>query len=427
MLANYLKVAVKVLLRRKFFTAISLFGISFTLVVLMVATAILDHVVAPLPPETRQHRTLGVYAARMVGEHINMYTQPGFALLDRYARDLPGVERMSIFSTALVSSYLNESRLQSILKRTDGEFWKILDFDFLEGGPFSAHDVEKARFVAVINATTRRRFFGDAPALGRTIEADGQRFQVVGVVPDVPELRSVPFADIWVPLTTFKSDAYRRELMGGFTAIFLATNRDDFPLIKHAFRARMKTVEPPRDFQRVLAVPETSLEHAASLLAGQADGVIHGYGFLVRSLDRETGEISLARFWAAAGLLTLLFMLLPTLNLVNLSVSRILERASEVGVRKAFGASSRALVGQFMVENVVVTVVGGAVGFVLSRLILDAFGERGLLTYTRFSLNGRVFLYGLGLALFFGVLSAAYPAWRMSRLPPVEALRGSAR
>ena len=45
-------------------------------------------------------------------------------------------------------------------------------------------------------------------------------------------------------------------------------------------------------------------------------------------------------------------MLLPAVNLVNLNVSRIMERASEIGVRKAFGASSRALVGQFVVENV---------------------------------------------------------------------------
>ena len=44
-------------------------------------------------------------------------------------------------------------------------------------------------------------------------------------------------------------------------------------------------------------------------------------------------------------------MLLPTVNLVNINLSRILERASEIGVRKAFGASSRTLVGQFVVEN----------------------------------------------------------------------------
>ena len=58
MLKNYLKMAVKVLLRRKFFTFISLFGISFTLIVLMVAVAFLDHAFAPFPPEVNKDRTL---------------------------------------------------------------------------------------------------------------------------------------------------------------------------------------------------------------------------------------------------------------------------------------------------------------------------------------------------------------------------------
>ncbi|PYQ53201.1 MAG: hypothetical protein DMF78_09580 [Acidobacteria bacterium] len=61
MLASYLRLAYKVFLRRKFFTAVSLFGISFTLVVLMVSVAVLDHVLAAMPPETRQDRTLGLF------------------------------------------------------------------------------------------------------------------------------------------------------------------------------------------------------------------------------------------------------------------------------------------------------------------------------------------------------------------------------
>jgi putative ABC transport system permease protein len=420
MLRNYLKIAFKVLLRRKFFTAISLFGTSFTLVVLMVATAVFDHAVARMPPETRQDRTLGVYFARMIGEHNRWYSEPGYLFLDRYTRDLPGVERMSIFSKpALVNSYLNGVRIASSLKRTDGEFWKILDFPFLEGGPFTSDDVANARFVAVVSATTRRRFFGDGPAIGKTLEADGQRFRIVGVVEDVPELRTVPFAEIWVPLTTAKSDAYRHELLGDFCGIYLARSRDDFPAIREEFRSRMKKVELPRGFKTIYALPETPMEHVASAILG---------GTPFRQLVVEdTGDISLARFWGAAAVLGLLFMLLPTLNLVNLQVSRILERASEIGVRKAFGASSRTLVGQFVVENVALTVVGGVLGFLVSRLVLDALTASGFLAYARFTMNPRIFLYGFGLAVFFGVLSGAYPAWRMSRLHPVLALRGSAR
>jgi len=56
------------------------------------------------------------------------------------------------------------------LKRTDGEFWRVFHFEFLEGGPFSADDDAAARLVAVINESTRRRAFSDGPALGRALE-----------------------------------------------------------------------------------------------------------------------------------------------------------------------------------------------------------------------------------------------------------------
>ena len=134
MFRNYLKIAIKVLLRRKFFTVVSLFGISFTLVVLMVATAVLDHVIAPMPPEVDQDRTVSIMRASMYGENSQWNGGAGFRLLDRYARDLPGAERMSIFtSPEQVYSYPSGTKVGVALKRTDGEFWQILRFDFIEG------------------------------------------------------------------------------------------------------------------------------------------------------------------------------------------------------------------------------------------------------------------------------------------------------
>jgi putative ABC transport system permease protein len=414
MLRNYVKTAFKVFARRKFFTFVSLFGISFTLVVLMVATAMLDHTFAAHPPEVNHDRTIGLFHAQMIGPHSRWSSEPGYKLLDGYMRDLPGAERMSILSDArTVHSYPGGTKVKSSLKRTDAEFWRILRFSFLEGGPFTDQDVRDARFVAVINATTRERFFGSAPAVGRTLEADGQRFTVIGVVEDVGAMRRVPFADIWAPLTTAKNDGYKREIMGGFYGIVLARDRADIPGIKAEFRSRVRTVEipDPKRYEKLVAPLETPFETVARLFMGdRAEEVSHS--------ERLIGLL--------AGV-ALTFMLLPTINLVNLNVSRMMERASEIGVRKAFGASSRTLVGQFVVENVLLTLIGGVLGLLASVAALDALGASGLIRYAQFGLNLRIFLYGLALALFFGVFSGVYPAWRMSRLHPVEALRGAAR
>jgi putative ABC transport system permease protein len=413
MLKNYLKIAVKVLLRRKFFTFISLFGISFTLVVLMVATAILDHTFAPFPPELRQDRTLVVYRAHMTGPHSSSTGPPGYALLDTCARNLPGVERISIFSVEnTVFSYVGGGRIQSTLKRTDGEFWKILSFAFVEGSPYTNEDVDRAAFVAVINQTTRDRFFGGASAYGRFIEADGQRFRVVGVVPDVPVLRQVSHADIWVPLTTAKTDAWKQGLLGGVRAIVLARSAAGFAGMKEEFESRVRAIKPPdSDYVKIESFLETPFEAVAGELLSNRD-------------DRRSHP---ERLWAILLVIAFLFMLLPTVNLVNLNVSRIMERASEIGVRKAFGASSRTLVGQFIVENLVLTLVGGAIGLFGSFFVLRGLNDSGLIAYSQFSLNYRVFGYGLLISVVFALLSGVFPAWRMSRLHPVNALRGGSR
>jgi putative ABC transport system permease protein len=413
-LRHYVKTAFKVFARRKFFTFVSLFGISFTLVVLMVATAMLDHTFAPHAPEVHQDRTVGLFHAQMIGPHNRWSSEPGYRLLDRHLRDLPGAERTSIYSDArTVYSYPGGTRVKSSLKRTDAEFWRILRFEFLEGGPFGDQEVQDARFVAVINAATRERFFGGESAVGRTIEVDAQRFRVVGVVSDVPALRRVPFADVWVPLTTAKTDAYKSEIMGGFYGIVLAKDRAEIPALKAEFRARVRTVELPdaRRYEKLFAPLETPFETVARLFLGD------------RGEEQARPERLIALFAGVA----LLFMLLPTINLVNLNVSRIMERASEIGVRKAFGASSRTLVGQFVVENVLLTLIGGAIGLGLSVFVLQALGASGVVQYARFGLNLRIFAWALATALFFGVFSGVYPAWRMSRLHPVDALRGASR
>jgi putative ABC transport system permease protein len=415
MLRNYLKMALKVLARRKFFTFISLFGISITLLVLLVATAMLDQIFAPQKPETRSDRTLGIYQTTLRGENATYNGTSGYGMLDRILdglpEEVPAVERISIFSGEpdTVISYVGGRKIESDLKRTDGAYWQILDHDFVEGGAFTAEDEASARHVAVINESTRDRFFGRVSAVGRTFEADGQRFRV-GVVRDVPVLRLVSYAEVWVPLSTAKSKTFRKEYIGNFMAVILARSRSDFPTIKTAIDRRFRVAEKH--------IPDRKTFHS---IDGGADTLFEAAS---RMLFGEGRERRPELLWALFIGFAVLFMLLPSVNLVNINLSRILDRASEIGVRKAFGASSRTLVTQFVVENVVLTLLGSAIGLVLAAAVLAGLNASGLIPYAELRLNLRVFFEGLALALFFGLFSGVYPAWRMSRLHPVQALRG---
>jgi len=416
MLLNYLKIAFKVLLRRKFFTAISLFGIGFTLTAVLVVTALADHVLAPSPPEVNLDRTLHIswmvkrYASNGLTREIS--GSPGFAFLDRYARDLPGVEKMSIVSDDSPATRYVEDRTETwTMRTTDGPFWEILRFDFLEGRPFTEEDERSGHRVAVISEAARRAFFGDRPALNGSVELDGQRYRVVGVVRNVDFLRDTASADIYAPHSTRKSQDFRRFYFSGeFSALLLARSRADFPRIKAEFRSRLDLAKSQESFEKLLGTPMTRLEQFASA---------------ARHEDTSEPPTQMLIWQSIGGLL--LFMLLPTINLVSINMSRILERASEIGVRKAFGASAGDLVGQFILENIFLCLVGGVLSLAGAALVLHGIGQSGLVPHLDVRLNYRVFLIALAVACFFGVLSGALPAWQMSRLHPVRALRGGAR
>jgi putative ABC transport system permease protein len=417
--ASTFKVALRGLVRRKFFTFISLFGIAFTLVVILIASALIDHAVGPHPPETHVDRTLYLTSMRLSGPSWINTSGAGYGFLDAELRDLPGAERVAFYTMpSQAVSYVGGQKVKSYLKRTDAGFWSILDFDFLEGGPLTLADDRDVNFVAVINESTRERFFGGSPALGKTIEVAGQRFRVQGVVRDIPSTRLLLFADVWVPIATMKGDAWRSETVGGFGALVLAKSADDFPALKAEFASRVHRhpLPDPAHFNRLDATLDTMFGSLARFMFDLSPEDGTGLG-LSAAAKLRTGLIVLA----------VLFMGLPAINLININLSRILDRASEIGVRKAFGATSRTLVAQFVAENVMLTLIGGVLAVVIAAIVMAAINASGLIPYARLSVNVRVLAWGLAAALFFGVLSGVYPAWRMSRLHPAEALRGQAR
>jgi len=414
MLQNYIKIAVKVLLRRKFFTFISLFGISVTLMILVVATSLVEHTFGPHYPEKNLDRTLSAVFFKLSGES-NRSAQGAiisYYALNKYIKSLKTPEAVSIFSLYnSIITYKDNKKFDFEIKYTDSDFWKILDFDFIEGKAYNNRHIQNADLVAVITEDTRKQYFDGQDAVGKYIEADNKNYRVIGVVKDVSALRRLAYSNIWVPVTTSNDDLKNASLMqeggAGYGSLILAHNKNDFPKIKDELHKHLSMVEfPDSRFNKITGNADTYLETISRVMFMDFDNT------------NTTGV------WIVMLVLMIIFMILPTVNLVNINISRIMERASEIGIRKSFGASSRTLVGQFIVENIILTFIGGIISLMLSVIVLNIINNSGIIPHIQLGLNLRIFWTSLFIVLFFALFSGVYPAFKMSRLRPVEALKG---
>jgi putative ABC transport system permease protein len=411
MLKNYLLTAYKVFMRRKLFTAINLACIVLTLVVLMVITALLETAFYPKGVEGKSDRFVQIIRMKETtskGEH--MTGGPGYKLIDKYLK--PMKSPVLVSATALpqtVSVYQGDRVSELDMRRVDSNYWKILDFKVLSGRLPTIDDEQHGRMVAVVNQSTAHQLFASGPALGAKISISGQVFEIIGVVEDALHVNA--YADIWAPLTTFPSSDYRQQLTGDFAALLLADSPAGIAAIQREVAQVARTVHPdddPRAEVRFWA--DTKLDVFARELIG--------------SLDREDSGAS--ALLTVIGTAMLLFMLLPALNLVNLNTGRMLERSAEIGVRRAFGATSAQLVGQFLVENTLLCLGGGLISLACTAEVLHWLERSGVIPYLKVSLNLAVFGYAMLITVVFGLLSGVIPAWKMSRLDPVNALKGVA-
>ncbi len=208
-----------------------------------------------------------------------------------------------------------------------------------------------------------------------------------------------------------KRASVTNELNGSYTAIILAKTPADLPKIQQEYAD---------------LVPRIPLSETGGFKPDKLNTSLSSYfDSIVRDMFFGAGDSSArSRFYLFVVVFALLFMSLPAINLVNINISRILERASEIGIRKAFGASAQTLVTQFVIENIILTLFGGIVAILISAVFLWWFNNSNLIAYADLTVNWTVVAVALTLSLVFGLMSGVYPAWRMSRLPAVEALKG---
>jgi putative ABC transport system permease protein len=383
-----------------------LFGISFTLTILMVATAFIDKLVNDPYPDNKRDRSL--YVTKLEQRNNGFRSTGPFSVyfLEHYVGSLKTPVKMAISSGFQgTNTYVNDKKIEINYKYTNADYWDVLEYEFVEGKALSKQQIENGEHVAVISEDIKKQYFGNVPSVvGKYIEADNVRYRINGVVKSVPVTAYLFYSDIYIPYTVAKNNFKSKAYQGSYTAILLAGSEADVPAMKNEYEQMIKKVPmESKDYKEIFS-------HANTYLSGYLD-----------SGNEDLSGVTILTI--AITLVALLVMLLPTLNLVNINITRIMERSSEIGVRKAFGASSRTLVHQFIVENLILTFLGGLIGVVLSFIVIRMINGAELIDNLELSLNFTVLLYALAICIFFGFFSGVYPAWRMSKLNVVTALR----
>lgn len=441
MFKNYLKLAIKVLGRRKFFTFVSLFGISFTLMVLMVIMAFLDTELGANAPMSEADRMLlvdriefktqyydtiyqvdsNLVAGVMEYDTVNYETEEsgssnstsslGYYAFREHLADVEPMERHTVMFGRDFDVFQDGRKYTMEAKYVDEEYWNILDFTFEEGGPFGKAEVDAAKSVIVVTDRLANEFFGTSEqVVGREIPLSGRNYEVVGMVKRTRSSSQYSRSDIYMPITTADERMIGgTELQGPFRAIYLAPSQAEVANLQDDLHFKGTQIDIPADMSHF----ETVKIKAFTVEQRYAWGMFRGGDDIKKSLR----DFRLVLF----GMLGF-FILIPTLNLINLNLSRMMERASEIGVRKSFGADNKHILTQFLFENIIITLIGGIIGFVLSLLVLYLINQSGALPDSILAFNWRVFMYSLVICLGFGVLSGLIPAWRMSRMHIVKGL-----
>jgi putative ABC transport system permease protein len=414
MILNYLKIAWKVLLRHPFYTFITLFGIVLTLTVLMVLTSFLDHLFGTHYPETKRNRSL--YITRMIRQDTTSQGRNmgpmSFDFLKQYAKTLKTPERVGITTLfGFANTYVNGKRIKLNTKYTDADFWRVTQFNFLEGKPFTEQNINSGDHVVVITDDLRKQYFEDdgSSAIGKFIDIESINYRVIGVVQGSPVTRPYTYGDVYFPYTAPKSNYQSKGLGGGYLAIVLAKEEADIPAIRAEFTSAVSKIP----------LPQTEGGFTFQVLRAEANQYLDDFASTFLD-DNDSRKIIV---YSIIGFLMLMLMGLPAINLVNVSVSRIMERASEIGVRKAFGAPATSLLWQFIIENIFITFIGGVFALMLSFLIIVLINTSGWIPYADLTINFTVFGASIAVCLLFGLLSGVLPAFRMSKLKIVDALK----
>jgi putative ABC transport system permease protein len=283
----------------------------------------------------------------------------------------------------------------------------VRSFEAESGRLLSRRDVDLGLNSIVLGARTASRLFGAVPAVGRTVHLEGIPFQVVGVArPKGDQLIYMGPGDDEIALIPFT------------TARTWFTRTDIIDQIIFAPETREGSWDAVRFVRAALG-----RHHGFK----QDDDAAMGYFNIQEAIDIVRGLLLAIRvFLSAASLITLA---VGGVGVMNIMLAMVSERTREIGLRKAVGASNRAIFAEILAETLAVTVFAGllgvTIGWILVEITANAVGSGQTMQASPVLYPGRVVLVFVTL-VGVGLATAVLPALRAMRIDPAIALRATA-
>ncbi|MCC6459629.1 MAG: ABC transporter permease [Saprospiraceae bacterium] len=407
MFLNYVKLALRNLRRNRLFSLLNITGLAVGL-----AAGIL--VLLWIGEDLRYNR----FHDRLPNLHLilNNQTQGGVTythealpgpLAATLLAEIPEIKRAVRFSwTGEQLLAVGEKAFYEKGLYAEPDFFNILSFPAVKGNPAAA--LQDAGSV-VLSERAARKLFGDQDPIGQTLRHDNLRtLTVAAVVRDVPTASTLQF-DVVLPFRIYEQD-----------------NQDWIHTWENNSLPTWVELQPGTD----LAALNTKLHNFIQRKSADAISHIFAYPLADKHLYGrfQNGKPSGGRVYAlvALGIVGLFIVLLACLNFMNLATAQSERRAREVGVRKAIGARSSLIVGQFLSEALLTAFLGLGLGLGLAKLILPAFNQVSDKHLAIDLGSGALWAGLIILGLATGLVAGSYPAFYLSRFQPAKVLSGQA-
>jgi len=275
-------------------------------------------------------------------------------------------------------------------------YFESMSWEFQVGSPFTEDDYRNAKALCVIGSKVYDELFQGEDAIGKVILADRLPMTVVGVLKEKGGGTGGPQIDdrVIMPLTTVMSRVVNdKKYLSG---VRLKTNRNVD-----------ETVEDVRAVLRRNHGLEGSAEDDFTIRSSQD---------IVKFVTVISGQLFLF-----LGMASIVALVVSGFVLANLFYLTIQERRKDIGIRRAYGASKRGILLSFLFESVIITLLGGIAGILLSLALGGTFET---LFEIPMLFSYKVVVFALMFSFLTGVLAGFRPALKASRIEPIEAIRG---